>query len=297
MRRKWEISVAAVALSLFGPNRHVRALTFDYDTEAHALVEVYWYDYFGPMWVTDIDAAADTNDQSYASAYFDEIQFVGHVGVTALADAASEPNRVTLSAKLTGTYELDIGWVFMEYFAQDANSTVEGWLQVTEFPPGTPCSLYVSVSFPQTTWTARWAWWLHIESSSDLFIAGRDEIGEYGSLSGTVDVYAGEPVFVFLWIAGRGYADHDVGDLLGGGALSIDAALTTTLHRTDLNSDGLVDFQDFALFALQWLEQKCHNPATNWCQRADIDRSSRVDAQDLHLFANTWLLLPPQAPP
>jgi hypothetical protein len=291
------MSAVVFALALCGPARLVRALTFNYLTEAHALAGVGWYDYFGYIEDGDIDSAADTNDQSYASAYYDKIQFMGHVGVTALADAASEPNKVTLSAKLTGTYEFDIGWVFMECFGQDANSTVEGWLQVTEFPPGTPCSLRVNVSFPQATWTGLWVWQLFIESSSDYFVVGRDAHGDYGSLTGTVDVYAGEWIFVGMLIAGGGYADHDMGDYLGRGALSIDAALTMTLHRTDLNSDGRVDFRDYALFALQWREQKCHNPATNWCQRADIDRSSHVDAEDLRLFAQTWLLLPPEAPP
>ncbi|HUT46987.1 MAG TPA: hypothetical protein VMX36_11925, partial [Sedimentisphaerales bacterium] len=186
----------------------VCALTFDYLTTAEALAEVGWYDYFGLIAAYDYDTKEANNARSYATAYYDEIQFMGNVGISALADASVEPNEVILSAEVTGSYEFDIGWELMEYFYQDANGTVEGWLRIGEFPAGAPCRLQIDISFPNETWNGLWAWQLYIESSSDNFIAGRDELGDYGGRSGTIDAYAGEEIYVFLGFAGRGYADH-----------------------------------------------------------------------------------------
>ena len=205
----------------------VRALTFDYLTTVETLAEVGWYDYFGLAMASDYKNKEATNARSYAAAYYDEIQFMGHVGISALADASVEPNEVILSAEVAGSYEFDIGWELMEYFYQDANSTVEGLLQIDEFPTGTPCSLQIDISFPNETWRALWGWQLYIESSSDYFVAGRDELGDYGESSGTIDAYAGEEIYVFLGFAARGYADHYT-EALGYGKLTINATLTAT---------------------------------------------------------------------
>ena len=128
------------------------------------------------------------------------------------------------------------------------------------------------------------------------FLAGRGELGDYGYLSGSITAYAGEQIYVFLRIAGGGYADHEIGEHLGYGTLSINAALTAAPHPADLNSDGCVDFQDFALLSLQWLQQGCEEPIENPAgltdQKADIDQSGRVDANDLIQLARHWLILP-----
>ena len=203
----------------------VRALTFDYLTTAEALAEVGWYDYFGLAVAFDYDTKEATDARSYATAYYDEIQFMGNVGISALADASVEPNEVILSAELAGSYEFDIGWELMEYFYQDANGTVAGWLRIGEFPTGAPCRLQIDISFPNETWKAAWVWKLYIESSSGYFVAGRDELGDYGGCSGTLDTYAGEEIYVFLGFAGGGYADHDI-EALGNGKLTINATLT-----------------------------------------------------------------------
>ena len=108
----------------------VFALTFDYLTTAEALAEVGWYDYLGLVAAYDYDTKEANNARSYATAYYDEIQFMGNVGISALADASVEPNKVILSAEVTGSYEFDIGWEFMEYFYQDANGIVEGLLRI-----------------------------------------------------------------------------------------------------------------------------------------------------------------------
>ncbi len=218
--------IVVVSILLLGVlSQTVFALTFDYLTTAEALAEVGWYDYFGLAIASDYKNKEAANARSYAAAYYDEIQFMGHVGISALAEASVEPNEVIVSTEVAGSYEFDIGWELMEYFYQDANSTVEGWLRIDEFPTGTPCRLQIDISFPNETWNGLWLWQLYIESSSEYFVAGRDELGDYGQRTGGIDAYAGEEIYVFLGIAGGGYADHYT-EALGNGKFTINATLT-----------------------------------------------------------------------
>jgi len=267
----------------------VHALTLEYSTTAEALAEVGWHDYFSYYSDGDHDSKEATNTRSYTTAFYDKIQFMGEVGMSALAEASVEPNEVILSTRINGSYYFDIGWVLMDYFYQDANSTVNGWLQINEFPVGAPCRLQVDISFPNTTWTGGSLWQFYMESSLEYFLAGRDALGDYGTLSGTIDAYAGEPVFVFLGIAGGGYADHTI-ETIGSGTLTINTALKAIPHRADFNADGWINFKDFALFSLNWHQRSCNDPNTNWCRQADLDHSGVVDANDLDLFTQYWLL-------
>lgn len=292
MQRCKRVLSVVFALILSGPSQPLCALTSDYTTTAHALAEVGWHDYYGCYWDSDIDSAQDRNNQSLASAYYDRIQYMGNVAISALASASIEPNELILAARVAGSYKFDVGWELMDYFYQDANSTVEGWIQITEFPIGAPCRLRVDITFPEATWTGLWAWQVYIESSLDYFLAGHDERGDYGSLSGTIDTYAGEQIYVFLGIASGGYADHQIGDALGYGTLTLNAALTAVPHLADLNSDGWVDFHDFALLSSQWRRQGCEDANTGSCRWVDLDQSDEVDANDLHLFTKYWLLQP-----
>ena len=56
---------------------------------------------------------------------------------------------------------------------------------------------------------------------------------------------------------------------------------------SDLNRNNKVDFADFALFALQWLEVDC--VVLEGCNGADIDLNGNVDFHDLHSFFEEWL--------
>ena len=157
----------------------VWALTFDYDTKAQAYVEVIVYGYLGEDVIFDYQPKEANNARSYAEAYFEEPVFSEDiVGTSALAEASVEPNEVVLTAEVNGSYEFGMAWdvEFIKSFAQDANCTTKGRLQIDEFPAGTPCSLQVDISFPNDTWNGLWwIWQLYIESSSDYFNAGRDE--------------------------------------------------------------------------------------------------------------------------
>jgi len=56
----------------------------------------------------------------------------------------------------------------------------------------------------------------------------------------------------------------------------------------DLLYDGFIDFQDFAAFALKWLNQGCSESNT-WCAGADFTFDNDVEYNDLVFFTNCWL--------
>ncbi|MBN1391347.1 MAG: S8 family serine peptidase [Sedimentisphaerales bacterium] len=57
----------------------------------------------------------------------------------------------------------------------------------------------------------------------------------------------------------------------------------------ELVRDGIINFRDFAVFVLNWLDEGC-NPANNWCQYSDITFDTYVDFRDVELFARCWLV-------
>ncbi|MBA7615808.1 hypothetical protein ES703_23094 [subsurface metagenome] len=56
----------------------------------------------------------------------------------------------------------------------------------------------------------------------------------------------------------------------------------------DLVYDGIINFRDFAIFALNWLEEGCSD-ADDWCQGADLTFDTYVDFEDLAFFVECWL--------
>lgn len=59
------------------------------------------------------------------------------------------------------------------------------------------------------------------------------------------------------------------------------------LNRSDFDTDGDVDFADYAIFANHWSEQDCNYP--NWCEGTDLDYSGFIDFIDFAIFAEDWL--------
>lgn len=55
----------------------------------------------------------------------------------------------------------------------------------------------------------------------------------------------------------------------------------------DFSEDGVVNFEDFAYFALAWLDPTCTDPS--WCLQRDLDRSGAVGLTDLLMFSDYWL--------
>lgn len=55
----------------------------------------------------------------------------------------------------------------------------------------------------------------------------------------------------------------------------------------DLNSDKMVDFRDYAIFASRWNAADCNDP--DCCDGADLDLDGDVDHGDLLFFTEYWL--------
>jgi len=57
---------------------------------------------------------------------------------------------------------------------------------------------------------------------------------------------------------------------------------------TDINNDGKVNIEDFAVLATRWDDENaCSSPG--WCGGADFDMSGTIDMSDFTYFAENWL--------
>ena len=63
--------------------------------------------------------------------------------------------------------------------------------------------------------------------------------------------------------------------------------LFTQIPTRDFNADGTVDFQDFSIFSMYWLDSNCTDP--NSCLGTNLDNYGIVDLNDLILFTEYWL--------
>ncbi|GAG25516.1 unnamed protein product, partial [marine sediment metagenome] len=59
--------------------------------------------------------------------------------------------------------------------------------------------------------------------------------------------------------------------------------------------DGIINFKDFAIFALNWLSEGCSG-ANDWCQGADFTFDTYVNFEDLDIFVGCWLFKDTEAP-
>ncbi|MFN9972738.1 MAG: hypothetical protein ACK58T_22900, partial [Phycisphaerae bacterium] len=69
---------------------------------------------------------------------------------------------------------------------------------------------------------------------------------------------------------------------------SVAVKVTVKGHAADINGDGLVDDDDFTLFALQYDTMLCSDPAmTDGCS-ADFNADGRVDDADFNILAPAY---------
>ncbi len=61
----------------------------------------------------------------------------------------------------------------------------------------------------------------------------------------------------------------------------------THVRTRDFNNDGIVNFEDFAVFGLNWHRTDCSEPEN--CSGADLDADGDVGISDLKQFAEYWL--------
>jgi len=77
-------------------------------------------------------------------------------------------------------------------------------------------------------------------------------------------------------------AEQSVGDW------DIGASKYSEMPNADINNDGKVSLEDFAVLAVWWEDENaCSSP--NWCEGADFNMSGTVDMLDLTYFAENWL--------
>ncbi len=83
-------------------------------------------------------------------------------------------------------------------------------------------------------------------------------------------------------------------DSIDGGQSEIslsDVEIGTITNQADINNDLVVNFDDFASFAGQWLNIGC-SEQNEWCQYCDFDQDGAVDTGDLEVISTNWLWEP-----
>jgi hypothetical protein len=97
-----------------------------------------------------------------------------------------------------------------------------------------------------------------------------------------VPVFAGETLtFELFALEGDWYNDY------GGYDRRFEFRMILGMPVADFNGDGAVNFRDYAMFALHWLDVSCGDP--NWCGKTDLDKSGDVSWSDLKIFTDRWL--------
>jgi len=265
----------------------------DYSTTAKALAEGGWIGPFGEINALPVaDSKEMAGGRSYAEAYWHEFQYGGKLDINIAASAKTDPNLIVLTTDLSGSFRSEAGTPLFTYFYQQAQGTVEGFVTIDEFPPGTPCSLRFEVNWPQDTWTGDYYWRLEMASYVELAECGYDVNGPYGPRRGQITAVAGEPVYVLLGTLGEGLYEIGGANALGVGRIQLDVNLTVTPHIADLNADGFVNFKDFAVFDRPWHHSDPNSAEATQHDAADFNDSGMVDIGDLQWLAYYWLLSP-----
>ena len=123
---------------------------------------------------------------------------------------------------------------------------------------------------------------LRLLSSSPCIDAGNNDSvpPDYTDLDG--DANATEPTPLDIDGLAR-FIDGDCND-----SNIVDMGAYEFYFVGDLNNNCNVNFIDFALFALGWLETDCE-VSNNWCDGADFTRDGQVEWADLRQFVEWWL--------
>jgi hypothetical protein len=74
-------------------------------------------------------------------------------------------------------------------------------------------------------------------------------------------------------------------------SMGVDVIRVCQTHQSqtlgDFEPNGNIDISDLAQFSSRWLDTNCS--ADNWCDWKDLDFSNSVDFQDFAIFAENWL--------
>jgi len=107
----------------------------------------------------------------------------------------------------------------------------------------------------------------------------------YVYFDGGVLVRSSENEYLLGWTA---HGDHPIPEYRDIARALNRIYILTDGDNPDVDSDGDVDFQDFALFAQHWETADC-NSANCWCEGTDFNRNGRVGFDDVLKFTEHWL--------
>ena len=60
------------------------------------------------------------------------------------------------------------------------------------------------------------------------------------------------------------------------------------INKADFDDDRDVDFGDYAVLALNWMNEACAEPG--WCDNTDFDTNGSVNLYDIAQFVQYWLI-------
>lgn len=177
------------------------------------------------------------------------------------------------------------------YSCGDANGTVSGTIDIgtsKSYPAGSGLYLDLQVLVGGDSGDAED---YHLQLWRDTTLLGQiDPCTPYGII---IPVLAGETLTFELFASEEDwYSDYE------GYERGYEFRIILGMPAAaDFNGDGAVNFRDYAMFALHWLEVGCSEP--NWCGKADLNKSGDVNWPDLKIFTEHWLepLNPPPPPP
>lgn len=107
--------------------------------------------------------------------------------------------------------------------------------------------------------------------------------GDYHLLPESQCIDAGDPNYP----ADDNDVDLDGNPRVIGSRIDMGAYEYSPERFPDLNGDGIVNFEDYAILVYYWINDICEEP--EWCEGSDLDESGAVDFYDLAIFVEYWL--------
>jgi carbonic anhydrase/acetyltransferase-like protein (isoleucine patch superfamily) len=122
--------------------------------------------------------------------------------------------------------------------------------------------------------------WIKLVRCGDLFLAYGSDDGEVWSLFSGVMAPMAEDVYVGLAVT------SNLDGMLC--TVKFDQLQINDTLPADISGNGEVNFEDYAMFASEWLNTDCCQIDCDWCSRADLDMNGEVGFEDLALFTEQW---------
>ena len=165
-------------------------------------------------------------------------------------------------------------------------------------------ALYKKLIYARTTYTPlSEGWAVPLLVGSDIYAYGREVSGNNYASDAVIILNRADSntaVTVDVSLLSGLAAGEKLSDALTGNTYTVSPNLTIALtvpslngvilvnSVADLDSDGNVDFSDFAALAARWGYEHCAGPG--WCDGCDLNKDGDVNIQDLAQWLQMWLL-------